>query len=53
MAPPPAPQLRVAQFHPDEAGGEGTQLLIGGIAVAADFGYGAASAFQTLAPGRA
>lgn len=51
VAPAAAPQLRVAQFHPDEAAGEDAQLLIGGIAVAADFGYGAASAFQTLAPG--
>ena len=50
-APPPAPQLRVAQFSQSSADGAGASLRLGGIRVASDFGYGVASEFQTLVPG--
>ena len=50
-APPPAPQLRVAQFSQSSADGAGASLRLGGIRVSSDFGYGVASEFQTLVPG--
>ena len=50
--PPSAPQLRVAQYSLAETAAEGAQLWIGGIEKDLDFGYGAASEFHTLPPGR-
>ena len=51
-APPSAPQLRVAQYSVAETAAEGAQLWIGGIEKDLDFGYGAASDFFALPPGR-
>ena len=51
-APQPAPQLRVVQYSLAETAAEGAQLWIGGIEKDLDFGYGNASDFFTLPPGR-